>query len=134
MFHLIETIVDLKSVRQWWTHQLYWDQNIRVVEPWAFLGTVMVRAIPFALLFAALRVDVWGVAVVVVAAMIRMATAAGIVGWGFKDRQGLKSLWLLPIRDIAGLVSWALAFTARTVVWRGQEFILYRDGRMAPKP
>ena len=134
VFHLIDTIVDLKSVRHWWSHQLYWDQNIRVVQPWAFFGTVMVRAIPFAVLFAALRADTWGLAVMVGAVMIRMATAAGIVGWGFKDQQGLKSLGLLPIRDIAGLVSWALAFTARTVVWRGQEFILYRDGRMVPKP
>ncbi|OLE19865.1 MAG: ceramide glucosyltransferase, partial [Cyanobacteria bacterium 13_1_40CM_2_61_4] len=134
VFHLVDTIVDLKTVRQWWTHQLYWDQNIRVVEPVAFFGTVVVRAIPFALIFAALRLDAVGLAVLGGAVMIRMATAAGILGWGFKDWEGIKSLALLPIRDAAGLVFWVLAFTKRTVIWRGVEFILHRDGRMVPLP
>ena len=134
VFHLTETIVDLKSVRQWWTHQLYWDQNIRVVVPASFFGTVILRAIPFALLFAALHLDLFGVAVLAGAVLIRLSTAAVILGWGFKDREGIKSLMLLPIRDVAGLVFWGLAFMKRTVIWRGEEFILYRDGRMVRRP
>jgi ceramide glucosyltransferase len=130
VFHLIETIVDLKTVRQWWTHQLYWDQNIRVVVPVSFFGTIILRAIPFALLFAALRLDLLGVAVLAGAVLIRLSTAAVILEWGFKDREGIKSLILLPIRDVAGLMFWGLAFMKRTVIWRGEEFILYRDGRM----
>ena len=130
VFHLVETIVDLKSVRQWWTHQLYWDQNIRVVETAAFLGTIFIRAIPFAMIFAALRWDLLGVGVLTGAAFIRVSTAFGILRWGFQDREGVKWLALLPARDVAGLVSWVLAFTKRTVIWRGVEFILHRDGRM----
>ena len=133
VFHLVDTIVDLKTVRQWWTHQLYWDLNIRVVRPAAFFGTVVIRAIPFALMFAALRLDLLGLVVMGGAVMIRMATAAGILGWGFRDWEGIKSLALLPIRDGTGLVSWFLAFTKRTVIWRGVEFILHRDGRMVPR-
>ena len=132
--HLVETIVDLKNVRQWWTHQLYWDQNIRVVEPWAFFGTVVVRAIPFALMFAALRLDLIGAVVMGGAVLIRLASVAGLLTWGFQDREGIKSLWLLPIRDLAGLVFWALAFAKRIVIWRGAEFILHRDGRMELRP
>jgi ceramide glucosyltransferase len=134
VFHLIDTIVDLKTVRQWWTHQVYWDQNIRVVEPAKFFGTIIVRAIPFALLFAALRLDLLGAMVLGGAVLVRLATAAAILGWGFRDREGIKSLALLPLRDTTGLVSWALAFTKRIVIWRGAEFILCRDGRMAPRP
>src|SRR5713101_1137275 len=133
VFHLVDTIVDLKTVRQWWTHQLYWDLNIRVVRPAAFFGTVVIRATPFALMFAALRLDLLGLVVMGGAVMIRVATAAGILGWGFRDWEGIKSLALLPIRDGAGLVSWSLAFTKRTVIWRGVEFILHRDGRMVPR-
>jgi ceramide glucosyltransferase len=32
-----------------------------------------------------------------------------------------------------GLVSWVLAFTQRTVIWRGAEFVLTRNGRLVPK-
>ena len=134
VFHLIDTIVDLKTVHQWWTHQLYWDQNIRVVEPAAFFGTIVIRAVPFAVMFAALRLDLLGVAIMGGAVLIRLASAAGILGWGFRDREGIKSLALLPLRDMAGLVFWALAFTRRVVIWRGAEFILHRDGRMVPRP
>jgi len=133
VFHLVDTIVDLKTVRQWWTHQLYWDLNIRVVRPAAFFGTVVIRATPFALMFAALRLDLLGLVVMGGAVMIRVATAAGILGWGFRDWEGIKSLALLPMRDGAGLVSWFRAFTKRTVIWRGVEFILHRDGRMVPR-
>ena len=48
-------MVDLSSFRQWWGHQLYWDQNTCVSRPVGFFATVLTRAIPFALLFAAVR-------------------------------------------------------------------------------
>jgi hypothetical protein len=51
----------------------------------------------------------------------------------FRDREGLKSLALLPIRDMMALFSWFLSFTKRTVLWRGTEFSLTRDGRLKPR-
>jgi len=133
VFHLIDTIVDLKTVRQWWTHQVYWDQNIWFVEPASFFGTIVMRAIPFALLFAGLRLDLLGLMVLGGAVLVRLATAAAILGWGFQDREGVRSLALLPIRDVAGLVFWFLAITTRTVTWRGANFNLTNDGRLVPK-
>jgi hypothetical protein len=32
-----------------------------------------------------------------------------------------------------GLVSWAQVYTRRTVVWRGQGFVLTRYGRLLPR-
>jgi hypothetical protein len=55
------------------------------------------------------------------------------LAWGFRDREGLKSIALLPFRDIAGLISWLLAFTKRTTIWRGSEFVLTRDGRLVSR-
>ena len=85
-------------------------------------------------MFAALRLDLIGAVVMGGAVLIRLASVAGILTWGFQDREGIKSLWLLPIRDLAGLVFWALAFAKRIVIWRGAEFILHRDGRMELRP
>ena len=44
--YLVDMEVDLKTVSQWWSHQLYWDQNMRVARPAGFFATVIVRAIP----------------------------------------------------------------------------------------
>jgi hypothetical protein len=64
---------------------------------------------------------------------VRLSTAAVFLGWGLGDGKGLRSLALLPFRDLAGLASWLLAFVQPTVVWRGGRFLLTRDGRMVPR-
>lgn len=131
--YCVETMVDLNSPGQWWDHQVYWDQNTRAAQSIGFFGTVLTRAVPFALIFALLRGgDLLGLTVLAVVLALRLLTAAGIA-LRFQDREGLMSLPLLPGRDLAALVSWALAFTKRTTVWRGAEFVLTRDGRLVAK-
>jgi ceramide glucosyltransferase len=130
----VETMVDLKTPAQWWSHQVYWDQNTRAANPWGLFATVLVRAVPFALLLACVRrFDPLGLAALAGALLVRLLTAAGILARGLGEREGLRSLPLLPLRDLGGLVSWALAFGQRTVVWRGKEFLLTRHGRMLPR-
>ncbi len=130
----IDTMVDLKAPSQWWSHQVYWDQNTRAARPVAFFATALIRAVPFALLYAVVRLmDFQGSMILVGAVALRLMTAAAILGWGFRDREGLRSLGLLFFRDLASLLSWLLSFTKRTTVWRGTEFILTRDGRLVAR-
>jgi ceramide glucosyltransferase len=132
--YFVDTTVDLKTPFQWWNHQVYWDQNTRAARPVALFATILVRSIPFALLYAAMRLfDPTSLIVLAAALAIRLVTAAITLGWGFRDREGLRSLWLLPFRDVAALVSWFLAFIKRTTIWRGNKFILTRDGRLVAR-
>jgi hypothetical protein len=48
------------------------------------------------------------------------------------EREGLRNLAWMPLRDLAAAASWLLALCVRTVTWRGVEFRLGRDGRMVP--
>jgi ceramide glucosyltransferase len=50
------------------------------------------------------------------------------------DREGLRSVWLVPLRDVAALVSFVMAYTKRTTIWRDTRFTLTRDGRLIPQP
>src|SRR5205823_2374623 len=81
----------------------YWDQNTRAAQPLGFFGTVAIRSIPFALMFAAVRADLIGLAVLAAALLVHLSTTAVILGWGFGDREGLRALHLLPVRDVAAL-------------------------------
>jgi ceramide glucosyltransferase len=130
--YFVDVVVDLRSFGQWWDHQCYWDQNTWAARPWGFFATVVTRAVPFALLFAAIRLDAVGLAVLGTILALRLATVGGLLQWGLLDREGIRSLALLPLRDVLGLVSWAQVYTRRTVVWRGQEFVLTRRGRLLP--
>jgi ceramide glucosyltransferase len=127
----VDTIVDLKSPSQWWNHQVYWDQNTRAARPFAFFATALIRSVPFALLYALVRMgDARGLCVLAGACVLRILSAAMILAWGLCDREGLRSIGLLIFRDISSLATWFLAFTKRTTIWRGTSFILTRDGRL----
>lgn len=132
--YLVDTMVDLKSPAQWWDHQVYWDQNLRAARPVAFFATAVIKTTPFALLYAIVRLgDIVGLAVLAGAVALRSLTAAIILGRGFRDSEGLRCLGLLFPRDLASLLSWLLAYTKRTTIWRGTEFILTRDGRLVAR-
>jgi ceramide glucosyltransferase len=127
----VDTVVDLKSPSQWWDHQVYWDQNTRAARPFAFFSTALIRSVPFALLYAIVRLgDPLGLWVLAGALSLRMISAAVVLKWGLRDREGLHSLGLLFLRDISSLATWLLSFVKRTTIWRGTSFILTRDGRL----
>jgi ceramide glucosyltransferase len=129
--HFIDIVIDLKNPSQWWNHQIYWDQNTRAARPIGFLASILIRAVPFAFLFAILRLgDGVGLYVLSGALGLRLGTAALVTGWGFRDREGLKCLAFLPFRDLAALGTWFLAFIKKTVVWRGAKFSVTQDGRL----
>jgi ceramide glucosyltransferase len=129
--YLVETVVDLKSPKAWWNHLVYWDQNNRAARPGALFSTVLIRPVPFAVLFALSTLGSWtGVAVLIGTVTLRLAVAGIVMRWALKDPAGPRALWLLPFRDVAALGSWVLAFTKRTTIWRDSEFVLTKDGRL----
>jgi ceramide glucosyltransferase len=131
--YFVDLTVDLDSAKSWWRHQIYWDQNTRAARPLGFAASVLTRAVPFALLYAAFRLfDPLGLAVLLAALIVRLGTAAG-TALVFRDRAGLCALWLLPLRDLAGLLFWVLALGKQKFVWRGHEFELARGGRIVPR-
>lgn len=131
--YFVDLTVDLDSAKSWWRHQIYWDQNTRAARPVGFAASVLTRAVPFALLYAALRLfDPLGLLILLAAIAVRLGTAAGNALL-LRDRATLRALWLLPLRDLAGLLFWVLAMGKRTFVWRGYEFELARGGRIVPR-
>ncbi|MBI3300446.1 MAG: glycosyltransferase [Elusimicrobia bacterium] len=120
--HVARTGVDLGSWRDWWRHQVYWDQNTRAASPAGFFFTWTVRGVPFAFLYW-LFGGFEGAAVLILTLALRLATAA-VNAVLLGDSDGLRSLWLLPARDLAGLATWFAALSGRTVHWKGRAFRL----------
>lgn len=130
--YVIDAVVDLDGGQSWWRHQVYWDQNTFLARPAPFVATVLIRAVPFAVLFLLGQQGSplgWGILLMTIA--IRLGSAA-IVARQLRDPESLRYLFLLPIRDCFGLIFWALAFSQRTVTWRGVEYRLTKGGKMVP--
>jgi ceramide glucosyltransferase len=131
--YFVDTTVDLARPTHWWDHQVYWDQNTRAARPVGFFCTILLKAIPFAAFFAVVRgLDPLGLGVLGAVLAVRLVTAA-LIFLRIGDREGLKSLVWLPLRDLAGLGSWLVAIRKRTFVWRDNRFGLTRDGRIVPR-
>lgn len=132
--YIVDIEVDLKNFRHWWDHQLYWDQNTRAMRPTEYFATVVIRAVPFALIYALLTgFSVLGLGVFGAAVAVRLACAAYTMGAVLKDREGIAALWLLPVRDVLGLAIWLVTILKRDFVRRGRRFGLMADGRIAAR-
>ena len=126
----VDTVVGLDSVREWWTHQIYWDQNTWAARPLGFLATVLIQPIPFALAFAIARTfDAFGWAVLAGTIGVRLVST-GAVSLLLRDREATRNLAWLPLRDLTGLATWILTLVRRKVVWRGIAYDLGDDGLM----
>jgi len=131
--YFVDTTVDLESPSRWWEHQVYWDQNTRAARPKGFAATILIKAVPFALCFGLARgFDPLGLGVLAATVAVRLLTA-GLTFLRFADREGLRSLLWLPVRDVAGLATFFAATFRRQFVWRDLTFGLTRDGRIVPR-
>jgi ceramide glucosyltransferase len=73
--------------------------------------------------------ELWSFVLFCVVLLTRVAVAVTVGVGVLRDRQVLRDLWLLPVRDFFGLLFWIWSFAGNTVVWRGTLFRL-KDGNI----
>jgi ceramide glucosyltransferase len=129
---VVETAVPPYSIVEFWRHQLRWARTMRVSRPGGYAGLVLTFAFPWALLLAAMAPDSpWAWMLLALALLGRIAVAL-YVGLGIlDDRQLLRNLWLLPLRDLLALAIWVCSYGGNTVTWKGTKFQL-KQGRIHP--
>jgi ceramide glucosyltransferase len=123
--YVAATTVELASPAAWWRHQVYWNQNTRVASPVAFSFTWLIRGVPFALVYA-LCGGRWRLPILLTTLGVRLATALANAAL-LRDREGPRSLWLLPVHDLTAVATWLASLMQRTVQWRGRTFRLEGD-------
>ncbi|MHB1022999.1 MAG: bacteriohopanetetrol glucosamine biosynthesis glycosyltransferase HpnI [Acidobacteriaceae bacterium] len=128
---VVETAVPAYTLRQFWEHQLRWSRSTRDSRKLGYLGLVFTFVLPWALLNCiASGLSLQSLALLSLALLVRVALALSVGVGILRDGQVLRDLWLLPLRDLFGLLLWAWSYADNTVVWRGEVFRL-KDGRIA---
>lgn len=110
-----------------WRQKLRWGATIRGLQPWGYLGSVITRPLPLALL-AAPFIPATGLALIVAALAVRLAVA-----WRVDRLSGRPSvaLWLLPLIDSVEFLVFAASFTVRKIDWRGNALTIETEGRIS---
>ena len=127
---VVETCLPDYSLSGSWHHQLRWARTVRDASPGGYLGLVLTLGVQWAALTVLAAAGAgWAWALLLAAYACRISallvTGLGVCG----DRAALRRIWLLPIRDLQALLVWIVSYAGRTVVWRGDRFIL-KHGRL----
>jgi ceramide glucosyltransferase len=126
----VETTVPAYGLRGFWDHQIRWARSTRDSRKLGYIGLGVTYVIPWALMTVlASGAALWSFTLLALALLARIGVALTIGVGLLRDGQVLRDLWLLPLRDIFGLIFWAWSFAGDTVVWRGEEFHL-KDGKI----
>lgn len=129
---VVETSVPAYGFAGFWHHQMRWARSTRDSRRLGYVGLGVTYALPWAIATTiASGFALWSFTLLSLVLLARV-TVALTVGVGvLGDGQVLRDLWLLPLRDLFGLLFWMWSFAGNEVVWRGERFRL-RDGRIEP--
>jgi ceramide glucosyltransferase len=127
---VVETFLPPYTLREFVDHQLRWARSVRDSRRCGYIGILLTFGLPWACLaLISARGAGWAWALLGAAVAMRAAVALMIGRLVLQDRQVLRLLFLVPLRDLVALWVWAGSFAGRTVVWSGDSFTL-RDGKL----
>jgi ceramide glucosyltransferase len=127
---VVETSVPAYRFISFLSHQLRWARTVRDSRHWGYLGLLFTHLLPLAVAnvvaSGASFVSMWLLGLAFFLRLgVAMQVGTGVLG----DRQVLRDLWLLPLRDAVGFAVWVWSFAGNTIVWRGERFLL-KSGRL----
>jgi ceramide glucosyltransferase len=122
---VVETFLAAYSFSEFWLHQLRWARTVRISRPGGYVGLLITYTLPWAVVCLVLaRGEAWAWILFGAAAGLRLVSALVSGVSVLRDREVVRSLWLLPFRDILAPVIWFAGLFGRKIAWRGENFYL----------
>ncbi len=126
----VATFLPAYTLLQFWQHQLRWSRTIRDARRWGYMGLMFTFGVPWALAtLIAARGAAWAWALLALTLGARLLVGLGSALAALHDRQALRNIFLLPLRDLIAPLLWAAGLMGNRIHWRGDDFYL-RDGRL----
>ena len=127
---VVETFLPSYSLGEFFNHQLRWARTVRESRPAGYVGLLVTFGFVWAsLAVVSARGASWAWMLLVSSCFIRM-TAAFVIGTKvLRDRQVLRWLPLIFVRDVIAVIVWIGSFAGNTILWRGERFRL-KNGKL----
>jgi ceramide glucosyltransferase len=131
---VVETFLPAYDFAGFFSHQLRWARTIRAARPSGYAGLLLTFTLPWAILTLLLaRGAGWAWVLFTVAVVMRVSMALAVGGSVLRDKEVLRSWWLIPVRDFLALVVWFQGLFGRRILWRGEVFQLRRGKLQRPE-
>jgi ceramide glucosyltransferase len=122
---VVDTFLPRYTLRGFFDHQLRWARTVRDSRFWGYVGLGLTFGLPWAVLALIFsRGAAWAWALLACTTAIRLAVAIVVGKSVLQDRQVVRSLALIPVRDVFALLVWIVSFAGHRIVWRGDHFSL----------
>ncbi|MHB1020956.1 MAG: bacteriohopanetetrol glucosamine biosynthesis glycosyltransferase HpnI [Acidobacteriaceae bacterium] len=132
--HVIDHIVLNESFVDSIKHQVRWMKSTRFSRPKGHFGTCLTFATPFGLLACAgallLGMPWLGVGALAFSVIGRMLQAWLVGRFVVQERTLWRTMLLFPVRDLMGFFFWAMSYSSRKILWRGEVYELLAEGVM----
>jgi ceramide glucosyltransferase len=129
---VVDTSVPAYTIAGFFAHQLRWARSIRDSRKLGYLGLIFTFGLPWAIFnIIASGFALESIALLSLTCLARVTVALSVGVGILNDRQVLRNLWLLPLRDLFALWTWIWSFAGNTITWRGETFTL-ENGNLKP--
>ncbi|MGD0514170.1 MAG: glycosyl transferase, partial [Terriglobales bacterium] len=131
---VVETFLPRYSLRAFLDHQLRWARTVRDSRFWGYVGLGATFGLPWAalaLIFA--QGAGWAWALFALTAAMRVGVAVVVGRSVLRDRQVIRFLAWIPVRDFLALLVWIASFAGDRIEWRGDRFRL-ENGKLTKLP
>ena len=126
----VDTFLPAYSFRQFVDHQLRWWRTIRDARRDGYLGLLFTFGLPWAIAAVlAAHGATWAWLLFAITFASRLIVGLGTALAALEDRQPLKNIYLLPVRDLLAPLLWAAGLVGNRIHWRGDDFRL-KNGRL----
>jgi ceramide glucosyltransferase len=123
--YVAETHAPDYDLHHFWNHQIRWNRTVRDARPLGYAGLIFTFGIFWSLVAMAFaRGALWSSLLFALVLGMRYLMAIGAGGIALGDQFLVRDLWLLPLRDAMSMAVWTASYFGRTVVWRGERFLL----------
>jgi ceramide glucosyltransferase len=125
--YVAETHAPDYDLHGFWNHQIRWNRTVRDARPAGYAGLIFTFGIFWALLAMMFSHGAMWASLLFAAVLgMRYLMAIGAGGIALGDKFLLRDLWLLPLRDAISVAVWVASYFGKTVVWRGERFLLHK--------
>jgi len=127
---VVETALPDYTFGEFWSHQMRWARNVKDRRSAQYFGLVVTFGLAWGILAVLFDFRArWTWVALATVALVRVL-AALLVGRGvLADKNVIRDLWLVPLRDFVALAVWVASFAGDEVKWRGMKFRV-RKGKL----
>jgi len=123
--YIPETHAPDYDLHGFWNHQIRWNRTVRDARPAGYAGLIFTFGIFWSLLAMVFSHGaLWSSLLFAAVLGMRYLMAIGAGGIALGDQFLMRDLWLLPLRDAMSMAVWIASYFGKTVVWRGERFLL----------